>query len=206
ELLRTGVHQDLTGCVVHGIRLHGANETEFVHDAARVREQLADFDAAASVPGEFVLRTEQGGVWIDERGSVSAQQLRRRQPAVVAGQLRLRIEQLQMAGSAGMKQINDVLGLGREVRTGTRRRGPLLRQQRSGGDGGKAGPAFAEKPAAREGSRPGGFEFLRNSSHITILRNQGRHNVSSKFSITRLTIVHAAMSFGVASTGRSSSL
>ena len=59
---------------------------------------------------------------IDERGAIALEQLGRRQRAVELGELRLVVEQLQVAGRAGHEQVDDALGLRRVVR--------LLRRER----------------------------------------------------------------------------
>ncbi len=53
---------------------------------------------------------------LDERRAIALDQLGRRQGAVELGELRLVVEQLQMAGRAGHEQEQDPLGLGRIMR------------------------------------------------------------------------------------------
>ena len=64
----------------------------------------------------FPAKAKQRRVGIDERGSIAFQQFGRRKLSVVLGEFRLVVEQFQMAGSAGLKNIDDPLGLRREVR------------------------------------------------------------------------------------------
>ena len=90
--------------------------------SASVRQQFRQFRAALAVLGELELRPEQLRVRIDERGAIALEQIGRRQRAVELGELRLVVEQLQMARRAGHEEEDDALGLRREVR--------LLRRER----------------------------------------------------------------------------
>ena len=110
ELLRAGVHQDLRRRVVEGVGHHRFDDGDVVRHAGQVRQQLGQFGAALAVPGELELRPQQLRVGVDERGPVAFEQFGRRQRAVVLGQLRLVVEQLQMAGRTGHEQEDDALG------------------------------------------------------------------------------------------------
>ena len=109
ELLRAGAHQDLAGGVVERVGDHRLDDGDVVDDVRQVRQQLGELGAALAVPGELELRAQQLRVRIDERGAVALEQLRRRQRAVELGELRLVVEQLQVAGRAGHEQEDDVL-------------------------------------------------------------------------------------------------
>ena len=97
--------------MVKGIRYHRLDDGDVVRDLSQVREQLRKLSAALTVFGEFELRSEQFGVWIDKCRAVSLQQLRRRKCSVELGQLGLIIKQFQVAGSTGHEKKNDSLGL-----------------------------------------------------------------------------------------------
>ena len=75
----------------------------------QMRQQLGELGAALAVLGELELRPEQLRVRIDERGPIAFEQLGGRQRAIELGELRLVVEQLQMARRAGHEQEDDVL-------------------------------------------------------------------------------------------------
>src|SRR4051794_16279597 len=75
------------------------------------------------MPREFELRSEQLRIRIDERGTITLEQLGRRQFAVPASELRLVIEELQMARRAGHEQIDDFFRF-RRKRARLRRKSP----------------------------------------------------------------------------------
>ncbi len=100
--------------MIERVGVHRFHDGDVVDDFGQVRQQLGKLRAALAVLGELEFRAEQRRVRIDERGAIAFQQLRRRQRAVELRQLRLVVEQLQMAGRAGHEQKDDALGLGRE--------------------------------------------------------------------------------------------
>ena len=95
---------------------------------------------------------------IDERRAITLEQLRRRQGAVEFRELRLVIEQFQMARRARHEQVNDVLRLGREMRlrgaSGLvmrrvgRGRDCVFAHQRMQRDRAETDAAFLQEPAA----------------------------------------------------------
>ena len=111
EDLRAGAHHDLPGRVVERVGDHPLDDGDVVDDRREVRQQLGELGAALAVPGELELGAEQLRVGLDERGAIALDQLRRRQRAVELGELRLVVEQLQVAGRAGHEEEQDPLGL-----------------------------------------------------------------------------------------------
>ena len=83
---------------------------------ASVRQQLGELRPALAVLGELELRPQQRRVRVDERGAIALEQLGRRQLAVALRELRLVVEQLEVARRAGLEQEDDALRLRREVR------------------------------------------------------------------------------------------
>ena len=156
ELLRAGAHQNLARGVVEGVGRHRLDDGDVVDDLGQVRQQLRKLGAALAVLGELELRAEQLRVRIDERGPVALEQLGRRQRAVELGELRLVVEQLQVAGRAGHEQEDDVLRARRKVRLlrreriGGRRAAPCAAGQLAERDRPQADAAFLEEPAPRE--------------------------------------------------------
>ena len=75
---------------------------------------------------------EQLGVGVDERRAIALEQLGRGQRAVELGELRLVVEQLQVARPARHEQEDHPLGLGREVRRLGRQRIDALAARRRG--------------------------------------------------------------------------
>src|SRR5439155_18831169 len=106
---------------------------------------------------ELELRSQQLRIRIDERRPITLEQIRRRQLAVPLRQLRLIVEQLQMARRAGHEQIDDALGLRCEVRrlrcqrtcrrfSGNSRRSHQFGQSRRA----QTNAAFLQEPPAHE--------------------------------------------------------
>ena len=122
ELLRAGVHENLRRRVVKRVGRHRLDNGDVIGAAGQVRQQFGQLDTAVAVAGEPELRAQAGRVGPDERRTVALEQLGRRQPAVVACQGRLVVEQLQMAGAAGHEQEDHVGRLRREVRPPGRHR------------------------------------------------------------------------------------
>ena len=77
--------------------------------SGQMRQQLRQLGAALAVLGELELRPQQLRVRIDERGPIALEQLGRRQRAVELRELRLVVEQLQVARRPGHEQEDDVL-------------------------------------------------------------------------------------------------
>ena len=82
----------------------------------QVRQQLAQLGAALAVPRELAARAQQLGVALDEGEPLALDERLRERLAVELLQLRLVVEQLELAGPAGHEQVDDALGLGREMR------------------------------------------------------------------------------------------
>ena len=83
--------------------------------SASVGQQLGDFGAALPVFGEFEFRAEQRRIRIDEGGPVALEQFFGRQRAVEFRQLRLVVEQFEVAGAAGHEQEDDAFRFRRVV-------------------------------------------------------------------------------------------
>src|SRR6185437_6372350 len=116
-----------------------------------VRQEFAELRAVLADLLELELRAEQLGIRVNEGGPVVLEQFRRRQGAVELGELRLVVEQFEVARGAAHEQVDDALGLGREVR----RRGGLLAEQPVERDRAEPDGAIAKEPAARDQSRNG---------------------------------------------------
>ena len=110
----------------------------------------------STVRRELELRPHQLRVRIDERGPIALEQLGRRQRAVVLHELRLVVEQLQMARRPGHEQEDDILRPRREMR-------PL--RQRAGG----SSPPQRARQAARSAIDPNPTPHsLRNQRRASI--------------------------------------
>src|SRR5262249_59937071 len=78
--------------------------------------QFAEFGAVVADLLEGELRAEELGTRVDERGPVVLDQLRWRERSVELGELRLVVEQFEVARRAAHEQVDDPLGLRGEVR------------------------------------------------------------------------------------------
>ena len=159
KLLRAGVHHDLRGRVIEGVRVHGLHDGDVVRDLGEMRQQFGKLRAGLAVLFEFELRPQQRGVRRDERRAVALQQIGRRQFAVVLRQFRFVVEQFEMARPARLEQIDDALGLWFEVRLLRRhrihrRRSPAaLLHQRAERDAPETDAALLQEPATRNRRR-----------------------------------------------------
>jgi len=198
ELLRAGVHHDLSGSMIDRFGLHRADQTEVVGDRAEMRQSIAQLHAAFATRLERKLRSQQRRVRIDEGGSITCEQFGRRQLPVAFRQFGLRVEQLELTRRTGLKQIDDSLRLGRKVRLtrGERIGRPLgtrliAASQTRCGDSRQADAAFLQEPATPQ-ERSALLFDLRIQVHRSA--PQFFAIVSSRFSRTRAAIVQAAAS------------
>ena len=120
--LVTGVHEDLRRRVVELRRLHRTDDGDVVGDLREMRQQLRDLRARLSVLLELERRAQQLRPPLDEREPLALDELLRDVLPVVLHQRRLGIEQVDLRRRAGHEEIDDALGLGREmqIRTPTR--------------------------------------------------------------------------------------
>ena len=114
--LRTGVHEERGRVVIERLGVKALHEADVVHDGPELREQFAQPHAGLAVLRELVGRREELGVLPDLREPDVLYQFLGHLLAVALGQLRLGIEQVEMRRAAGLEEVDDVLGLGREVR------------------------------------------------------------------------------------------
>ena len=164
--LVAGAEERNAGVVVDRFRVHRADDTELIGQAAGMAHDVAVFDAALPVPLEINERARQR-----ERGLVPAHAGQTLSLADRVGQWlqvllaeeRLRVERLELRRTARLEQVDDALGLGREVRA--------LRQRRSVG--------LADDPAHREGTETqgrGSKEMPTRGAHQMVVgRKLGGH-------------------------------
>ena len=127
----------------------------------QVRQQLGQLGARLAVLLEREGRAEQPRRALDEREPLPLRnELRGNLLAVVLLQRRLVVEQIELRRRAGHEQIDDVLGLRREVRRARRERtvGSVCANSRSSSSADSATPADAEaglleEMAARDGAK-----------------------------------------------------
>ena len=97
--------------VLHERRGHRADDGQFVGDAADVREERADRDAALAVAGERPRTRPDVAVLVEHRPFG----LERHRPARLGRQTRLRVERVDVRQPAGHVAEDDVSDPGREV-------------------------------------------------------------------------------------------
>ena len=108
--------------MVELVGVHGLDEGHVIDEFAEVGQQFADPGAALAVALELVGRAEQLGVALDEGEALVLEQFLGAGLHVQLDQLGLVVEQLLLGRSARHVQINDALGLRREMgRTGRHR-------------------------------------------------------------------------------------
>ena len=133
--------------------VHRADEGDVVHHAGEVRHHLRDPRAALAVPGELERAAHQGAGVLDELDF--ARDLVEVRLAVVLVERRLGVEQVHLAGAAVHEQMDDRLGLGREVRRARLEVDRRIRRLFRGEDGGGAEVAAEQVGQGRPGDAAG---------------------------------------------------
>ena len=103
------------GRVVELVGVARADQADVVDDFRQMRQGLGEFEAALAVAGELELRPQHGGVGADEGVALTADDRRRERLAFHLGELRLVVEQIELARRAGHEQVDDGLRLAGEV-------------------------------------------------------------------------------------------
>ena len=107
EGLFTGAHLEGGAGVVDVVGDHGADDAEVVDAGGRPRQQFAHLDPRSPMAGEAPRRTQQ----VTGLGPLQARFLEGQRLAVVDGQARLRIEEIDVARPPGHVQEEDSAGL-----------------------------------------------------------------------------------------------
>ena len=102
--------------MVELVGVHRADDGQLVGDGGEIRQQFGHFDARLAVFGELVRRAEHLRHALDEREPLLLEERFGAGLAVQLLQLRLVVEQFELRRRAGHVQVDDVLGLGGEVR------------------------------------------------------------------------------------------
>ncbi len=91
--------------MIDGIRCHGSNETDVVHNRTNLREQFADLGAATTKTLELRLRTE-ALQWLTLQlcNLLPLGHAFRHQLAIALGQFRLVVKRFQVRWSTGHRQ------------------------------------------------------------------------------------------------------
>ena len=125
-LLGAGLEEGDAGLVVDGLRVHRMHEAEVLRHAAGVRDELGQHDAVlvvgVAVEAELAGRHREAALAARHGGDALAVADGIRQVLVEARQeLRLVVVEVELAGRALHVEVDDALGLGREVGAGKRR-------------------------------------------------------------------------------------
>ncbi len=134
--------------MIERVGVHRAHQADLVGDLAQVREVIGNLHAALAARREFAMAGQNGRRRLDEGELQILSQRRGQRLAVPLFELRLRVEQIELAGSALHEHEDDVLGLWREhgrlwrERTQVRR-GPVAFALQQIGERQRADPARA---------------------------------------------------------------
>ena len=101
--------------VVDGIGVDAADERDVIGDLRSMRQDLGQLYPTLTMFRILELRAEQRRVWIDERRAIPLEKFGRWQLSIAFGQFGLVVEQFQVAGSAGLEDVDDPLGLAGKV-------------------------------------------------------------------------------------------
>ncbi len=117
--LEAGLRERDRGIVIDLLRVHRLDEAEVVHDLRRVRQELADPGARLAVLRELEARRDHRELGLRRRHGGEPLALADGVRKVVAApllELRLVVEHLDLRRPARLEEIDDALGLRREVR------------------------------------------------------------------------------------------
>ena len=137
--LTAGLEEGDRRVVVDGLGVHRAHDADLVSDAADVGQQFADLGAGLAVTGEFEsarLAGEAGLRGHHARDALAAADGVGQVFVELPFELGLGIQQVEVRRSAGLKEADDALGLGSEVRQA----GQSV-DVRVGGGAGRSAPA-----------------------------------------------------------------
>ncbi len=132
RILRAGVHQQLRRTVVELVGVHGLDEAHLVHHRRQQRQPVGHPLAAFAALPEGILRAEHLRHPLDEGELLPGQQRRRAILAIQALQLRLVVEEFQLARRPRHVQVDHPLGARRKRR---RRRSQRIRRVLRRGSG-----------------------------------------------------------------------
>ena len=180
--------------VIEGVAVHRANQANVVDHLRRMRQPIADFDAAFAMPLEHARAGHDLGARFDESQlQVSGERFRKRL-AVPLAQSGLGIEEIHLARGARLEQENDVLRRGFKVGLSGRervrspdigfRRAAFDRKQMDKARHAQTAQAAVQKIAAR----PDAMKVGKGHADHSLVMN------SSVLSRTRLRPTHAAAS------------
>ena len=122
-LLMAGAQEGDRRIVIDRFRKHRADDRDFIHDAADVREQLSQLNAAFSIVFEWIGRADTQKRLLagsHARDTLAHAHARREFFAGHLAKLWLRIEQVEVRRRAGLEEVDDASGLRREVERGQR--------------------------------------------------------------------------------------
>ena len=145
------------------------------------KEVVLDIDypetskAGESIPLECQLETRipyQGTIIdlriLDESGAVVLHELGGRQLPVVLGELRLVVEELEVARSAGHEEVDHTLRARSKMRLALRRRGRAAHEEIAERERSEPDSTVTQKPATRDGSRWHGDSRSSLAVHVSI--------------------------------------
>ena len=186
------VHQHQRGFMVRHVGVHRPDHADVVDALGRLREQLADLDAALAVLLELERRGER------RAGLPLGRQVRRQRLARLFGQRGLGVERVDMGRPAVHEQVDDPFGLRRELRRLRRQRvGPVadrrsaraatgeqarLRHQVAQGECSEPHPGAAKRLAAGHGEvgKSGGMVGHRVNPYMTVMKRVWRLDFSNR--------------------------
>ena len=118
ELAGAGVHEKFGRGVIEEIGGAGFEERDVVHDAGGVRKKIGNPGTAAAVLGESAAASEELGAvrGVHERETFTGDEGVGDRLAVESGKARLVIKEVELAGPARHKKVDDIFGARGEVR------------------------------------------------------------------------------------------
>jgi hypothetical protein len=115
ELLRTGVHEDLSGRMVDSVGLHGPDQADVICDGSGVREHFAEFHAALTGFLECEAWPEAADLGLMKACAGSPAGVPEGEVGRCGREFGLVIEEFQVAGGTCLEHVDDAFGFGWKV-------------------------------------------------------------------------------------------
>ena len=103
KLLRTRVHEDLRRGMIEGVRVHRSHDGDIIGHLGQMRHELGNLLTRLAVSSKAKLGPQQFGVRTNEGRPIPLEQFSRGKFSIPLRQLRLVVEELQMAWGSGLE-------------------------------------------------------------------------------------------------------
>ena len=114
--LSSGIHEQGCWVMVKSLGVEALHETDIISNRTQMRQEFTHPSSGFAVSGKLIRRGQQLRLLADLSQADVLYQLLWHPLAVALSQLRFGIEEVEVRGATRLEKVNDVLGLGGEVR------------------------------------------------------------------------------------------